>query len=156
MATITIIKLDHRGREVFRYDSELLWRTTTEICVEAIFERGTVDFGVVQFEQGDRFVEWFYTDRWYNVFQVHKGQGPAIKGWYCNLTRPAQIDGNTVWAEDIALDVWVSPDGVITLLDEDEYAELTLSTIERQAVDGAVGVLRQMVQQRKPPFDSIG
>ncbi|OQY20658.1 MAG: hypothetical protein B6I35_10355 [Anaerolineaceae bacterium 4572_32.2] len=47
-----------------------------------------MDLGYVALEPSDRWTECFYTDRWYNVFEIHAADD-SLKGWYCNITRPA-------------------------------------------------------------------
>ena len=61
----------------------------------------------------------------YNVFQISSAEG-TLKGWYCNLGLPAQLDPETRELSyiDLALDVWANPDGSFIVLDEDELNEL--------------------------------
>jgi protein associated with RNAse G/E len=65
----------------------------------------------------------FWQDRWYNVIRMDLPQGGGLYGWYCNVTTPAQYDGETVRYADLDLDVWVPPEGEPEVLDEDEFAE---------------------------------
>ena len=44
------------------------------------------------------------------------------KGWYCNVTTPASFDADGIRYVDLALDLFVHPDGRFTVLDEDEFA----------------------------------
>jgi hypothetical protein len=113
-----------------------------------------LDTGYVVLEPGDRWTEHFYADRWYNIFEIRAGDG-RLKGWYCNVTRPARIDDDEVSAEDLALDLWVAPDGETLVLDEDEFAALSLSPSEREAAQNALAELQAMVAQRTIPFDRI-
>ncbi|MBE9508279.1 MAG: DUF402 domain-containing protein, partial [Chloroflexi bacterium] len=86
------------------------------------------------------------------IFEIHGGDG-RLKGWYCNITRPARIDAREVAAEDLALDLWVAPDGECRVLDEDEFAALPLTPVEREAAQQALAELQAMVKQQVPPFD---
>lgn len=149
-----IYKLDEHGREVLHYDAELVQRGTHDVCVRAVFAF-EVDLGVVQFARGDIFTEWFYTDRWYNVFRVESGADGTLKGWYCNITRPAHITAEAVRADDLALDVFVDVRGTLHLLDEHEFAALTLSDEERRAAWDAVAQIRARVAQQLAPFEEI-
>ena len=109
----------------------------------------------VTFRRGDVFVEWFYTNRWYNVFRVEDGQTSRLKGWYCNITRPAEIGNGYVSADDLALDVFVMPNGNIVLLDEEEFDALDLPSEERMAALRAVETIRQAAARREAPFHEI-
>ncbi len=129
----TVYKLDHTGREVWQYPARLLERGRGYIRLEAFFNRDDVDLGYTVFKRGDRFIETFYAERWYNVFAVHDSDDGALKGWYCNVCRPAAISEAAVRCDDLALDVWVSPAGEVTVLDEDEFAALPLAKDERRS-----------------------
>ena len=137
------------------YEAEVLARGNTWICVQAQFARQDVDIGVMIFRQGDLMTEWFYTDRYYNIFQIQDASSQAIKGWYCNITRPAQITADSISADDLVLDVYVSPSGDVTLLDEDDFEALDLSSYERQSAQAAVKTLIEHARQRVSPFDTI-
>lgn len=153
--SITVVKNDHTGREVWRYEGHVLERDDTRVVLEARFNRSDVDLGYVTFRRGDRFVETFYTDRWYNVFQVHDVDD-RLKGWYCNVTRPATIQDGIVRADDLALDVFVYPDGKTIVLDEDEFADLPLADDERQQARQALTEIQGRVANAEAPFDTRG
>ncbi|MBX3063032.1 MAG: DUF402 domain-containing protein [Anaerolineae bacterium] len=153
---ITIRKLDNNGREVFSYTGELLSRGDNWIQVEAYFTRDDVDDGYVVFRKGDRYLEWFYADRWYNIFELHDVSDDHLKGWYCNITRPAIITADSVSWSDLALDVFISPVGEVLIVDEDEFAALPLDdSMRRQAWD-AVAALKDQLNLRESPFDQVG
>ena len=42
--------------------------------------------------RGDRFIETYYTDRWYNIFEIHAREDDRLKGWYCNIAKPAVME----------------------------------------------------------------
>ncbi|MBN2303263.1 MAG: DUF402 domain-containing protein [Anaerolineae bacterium] len=154
--TITVIKNDHTGREVWRYTGRMLARGATWVQLEAPFNRPqdvVTDYHT--FRVGDRFVEWYYTDRWYSIYEMHDADDDHLTGWYCNLNRPAVLDENTVFADDLALDLFVAPDGAITVLDEDEFAALPLAEPDRVQVRRAVDTITGLVESRQPPFDRV-
>jgi predicted RNA-binding protein associated with RNAse of E/G family len=143
MTTFTVHKLDHLGREVWRYPARALARDDHSIRLEAAFNRDDMPLGYTTFKRGDRFVETFYSDRWYNVFAIYDRDDGALKGWYCNVCRPTAITDEAVRCDDLALDVWVSAAGQVTVLDEDEFAALPLTDADRAAAEGA---LRQIIE----------
>ncbi|HRE49503.1 MAG TPA: DUF402 domain-containing protein [Aggregatilineales bacterium] len=155
MLPITIYKLDHRGEERWRYEGRLLAAGATWCQVEAIYNGHESDDGYVVWRQGDRFIEWFYTDRWYNVFEIHDVTHGHIKGWYCNITFPATITPTAVTWRDLALDVWVSAAGDVRLIDEDEFEALPLEEGVRAAARGAVRTIQERVAAGDPPFDVL-
>jgi uncharacterized protein len=151
MEPITTLKLDHTGRQVFSYPGRVLRRDDHAIVVRTFWDRAAMDTGYVLLEPGDRWTEYHYADRWYNIFEIRADDG-RLKGWYCNITRPARIGADEVAAEDLALDLWVAPDGEMLVLDEDEFAALPLASAEREAARQALAELQTMAVQKIPPF----
>jgi protein associated with RNAse G/E len=149
--TITVYKLDHHGRELWRYPARVLARDAHSIRLEGFFNRDDTPVGPAVFRRGDRLVETFYSDRWYNVFAVYDRDDGALKGWYCNITRPATITDEAVSGDDLALDVWVSPDGAATVLDEEEFAALELGEDERDAARQALGQIIELARGGQLP-----
>lgn len=152
MGQITVRKLDHTGREIISYPGEVIQRSDHRIVLRTSWDRAPMDLGFVVLEPDDRWIEIFYSDRWYNIFEIHASDG-RLKGWYCNITRPAHIGEDEVAAEDLALDLWVAPDGTMQVLDEDEFTELPLTPGERQAARDALAELKDMAARAEPPFD---
>jgi hypothetical protein len=155
MSEVTIYKHDHRGEYVFHYTGNVVERGETWVCIEAHFGHEVVNMGYVVFRRGDFMREWFYNDRWYNIFRVEDGNDQRLKGWYCNITRPAALEPNRITADDLALDVFVTPAGAIILDDENEFEALDLAEDERAAALAAVATLRDLVATRSAPFDEI-
>ena len=150
---ITVHKLDHRGHEKIAYPGEVLERTEQMILLVAHFEaHDRMALGYVTLTRGDIFVEYFYAERWYNVFAIFDARDSAFKGWYCNLTRPARFEADHIWAADLALDFFVQPDGTEFVLDEDEFAALRLAESETQTVRAALAELQGLAARREGPF----
>ncbi len=149
---ITVHKLDHTGAEKIAYTGKVLERTENMVVLEAPFARERMELGYVTLTTGDRFVEYFYSDRWYNVFAIYDATDGAFKGWYCNITRPARIGDADVYAEDLALDYFVQPSGKEFVLDEDEFAELPLTADEVAAARAALQDLRVLAARHEGPF----
>jgi predicted RNA-binding protein associated with RNAse of E/G family len=154
MEPVTVRKLDHAGRQVIAYPGQVLRRDDRAIVLRTGWGRDALDLGYVVLEPGDRWTEHFYTDRWYNIFEICASDG-RLKGWYCNVTRPARIGADEVTAEDLALDLWVASDGETRVLDENEFAALPLTPAEREAARQALAGLQEMVAQGMAPFEGI-
>lgn len=153
--SFTVYKLNHLGEEDLHYSGDVVERGENFVCVRAIFAFETRDLGYVTLKKGDLFTEWFYTDRWYNVFKVEDADTGELKGYYCNITRPAIISESDVKADDLELDLFAHPNGKILILDEDEYNELPLSDEERQNVQGAIQQIEQLVRNKRSPFHDL-
>ena len=147
MDSIEVVKLDYMGREVFRYPGWELAREPNSITLEAFFSWGDTPVEEVILQRGDRFVETFFTDRWYNIFEIYAHDSGEIKAYYCNIGHPAQITDRVVSYRDLALDLLVLPDGRQYVLDEEEFRQLNLSAHTRQqALAGLTAVQEVMTE----------
>jgi hypothetical protein len=145
-------KLDESGREVWRYEGRILSRQPGRWKLEATYERERTRVGSLTFDRGDRFIETFYADRWYNIFEVHDAATDGLKGWYCNLARPARLEGNAIYQEDLALDLVVYPDGRMEVHDREEFEALALSEEERARVEAGLEELTSLASAGEGPF----
>lgn len=138
------------------FAAEPIARTATSVSVRAAWGREAVDLGLLSFAPGDVLTEHYYSDRWYSIFELHDAGG-RLKGWYCNVTRPALIGDDTVESEDLELDLLVSADRrALRLDDEDEFAARNLERDDpaaHRAALAAVDELRALIGRGAPPFD---
>lgn len=149
---ITIHKLSAAGEEIIVYTGEVLERDGDSVKVRAVFNHKGSRFGTLEIERGDVFIESYFENRWYNIFEVRDGESGRLKGWYCNIVRPAVIEDQEVRQEDLALDFVVDPEGVPNVFDREEFEELSLSAEEREQAQAALQELQQLLEERKGPF----
>lgn len=155
MTPIIIHKCDHKGRALWKYDGVVLEENDTTIKIEAFFKRDDYPTDYHVFRRGDRMVEWFYTDRWYNVFEMYDVDSQALKGWYCNITRPAYWNDDGIFADDLALDLMVYPNGDMRILDEDEFEALDLDQDTRELAQAGLRILIAHIEARADMFSKI-
>ncbi len=148
---IRVQKLNLAGDVTWHYDGHVLRREANAVVLEAYFNRADMPFQDVVFKQNDRFVETFYTDRMYNIFEIHDRDDHHLKGWYCNIGRPASLGEGTVSYVDLALDLWVSADGRQTVLDRDEFEALKLEPGEHERALAALKELQDRFKANEPP-----
>ena len=151
--TISVLKLDLAGSMMRRYDGTLVRRDDHSVVLEAPFVIDVDEYLLldVVLKRGDRFVETYYDDRYYNVYEIFDRDDGRLKGWYCNLSRPAKIALNTVSWVDLALDLWAWPDGRTEILDQDEFDLLALDAEERAQVGSTVLHLQHEFSLGRPP-----
>lgn len=148
---VTILKKNLAGEVIWKYEGVVLRRDATSVTIEALFDRDDLPFMDTTLKKGDRFVESYYSDRWYNIFEIYDRDDGQIKGWYCNVGVPAVIEDGVVSYVDLALDLWVSADGKQTVLDEDEFAELELSRELRENARKGLDELMGYFSSKNPP-----
>jgi len=150
LTSITVIKRNLAGVETWRYTGVLLERRRHTLRIEARFNRQDMPFLDTVLKKNDRFLETFYTDRWYNIFEIHDQDDDRIKGWYCNVGRPAVLEAaDRISYVDLALDLWVDPGGRQTVLDEDEFAALDLDAETRRKASLALRELQRHFLEKR-------
>ena len=151
MMDITVLKRNLNGEVTWQYEGRVLRREANNVALEAFFNRDDIPFMGVVLKRDDRFVETFYTDRWYNIFEIFDRDDGKFKGWYCNIGFPAVFEDNTVSYIDLALDLWVAPDGTQTVLDEDEFLAMPINVATRAQAISALDELKEIFANEKPP-----
>ncbi len=151
---ITVVKMNIQRQVKLRYDAEVIERRPQCLIVSSAWTLPARDLGCTQFEPGDRFTEYYYTDRWFDVQEVVTPNG-THKGWYCDIAEPAVIESNQVRLVDLELDVWVSTEGEPFLLDEDEFEASALSDAQRIAARRGVQALLEMLEAREDAFAGL-
>jgi protein associated with RNAse G/E len=142
-----VLKKNLADEVTWQYEGVVLSREENAITLEALFNRDDMPFMDIVLKRNDRFVETFYSDRWYNIFEIYDRDDNRFKGWYCNIGKPAIIQDDFVSYVDLALDLWVSVNGNQTVLDEDELEELNLSDDLKQKVYGGLRELQEFFTQ---------
>ncbi|MGW9287943.1 DUF402 domain-containing protein [Streptomyces albidoflavus] len=144
------VRLVKHGRTKITYPARLLADDGERVTVRAPWAgEGARDFGFVRFERGDVFTEHFWRSRWYAVKEVRDAAG-ALKGWYCDVTRPAGLADGVLVVEDLDLDLWVSADGREVLrLDEDEFAASGLERSDPVAAAAASAALDALEERAR-------
>lgn len=159
MCEITIHLVKPGKNTTLTYSGMLLSHEQHHLLIHARWERGALDLGYVIFEPEDHFYEHYYTDRWFNIFEIRQKTG-QLKGWYCNVTRPAVFVDNVLTSEDLELDLFVSPDRERMLrLDLDEFETRNFDRTEPETYKAALRALdelEQMARTGMSPFDSGG
>ncbi|MEV5605670.1 DUF402 domain-containing protein [Streptomyces sp. NPDC052299] len=143
-AALTVV-LVKAGKTKIRYPAAPVADDGTRITVRAPWAApGVRDFGFVRFEPGDVFTEHYWRDAWFAVKEVRSGTG-GLKGWYCDVTRPAVLRDGELVVEDLDLDLWVSADrSEILRLDEDEFAASGLAVRDPEAAKAAMAALDEL------------
>ncbi len=151
MSRMKVLKKNLADEVTWQYEGVVLSREENAITLEALFNRDDMPFMDITLKRNDRFVETFYSNRWYNIFEIYDRDDNHFKGWYCNISKPVIIDDVSISYVDLALDLWVAADGRQTVLDEYELEELNLDEeLKQQAYDG-MKELQELFNTKNPP-----
>ncbi|PHQ48586.1 DUF402 domain-containing protein [Streptomyces cinnamoneus] len=143
--TTVTVALEKAGRVKVRYPAAVVSDDGAHVVVRAPWAgEKDRDFGFVRFEGGDVFTEHYWRDRWYSVKEVRDAEG-ALKGWYCDVARPARVGPEGIAVEDLDLDLWLSGDrSAVLRLDEDEFAASGLAERDPEAARAAWRALDEL------------
>lgn len=106
---------------------------------------------------GTRSLEYYWLDRWYNVFRFAQPDG-KLRNYYCNVNVPPTLSDGILSYVDLDLDILVDPDFSYRILDLEDfernievygYPEEVQSNA-RQALDDLV----RMIEARALPFNT--
>lgn len=110
------------GRLSRRWPARIEKRDGALLVLHAAFDEeiqhdllGTIALGTVS-------TEYYWLDRWYNVFRFSDPAG-QLRSFYCNINEPPQFDGHMLSYVDLDLDVLVAPDLTYEVLDMDDFEE---------------------------------
>jgi len=142
------------GTVKIEYSGTLRKRTDEHLSIDTGWSREPLDLGYVIFEPDDVWVETFYFDRWFNIFRIADREG-NLKGFYANVTYPPDISDGLIKWQDLAIDIWIRPDGSHIILDEDEFEEMHPAPEIRRMADIAVKEVLRMLDGRDGPFLEI-
>jgi protein associated with RNAse G/E len=145
MKQIKIIKQDYLGRNVWEYSGNLLEIRENRIIIEAFFDREETLVDELYLREGDKFIETYFLDKWFNIYEIQDQQEGTIKAWYCNISFPAEFSDNTLIYRDLELDLLVYPDGRQKVLDIDDFIVLPINSHVRNAALQALNKLQELI-----------
>lgn len=148
-----VIKFNGNGEEKMRYSAERMEHSNDELlAVKAYFSSDDVVATYTTFRRGDLMHEYYYKDRWYNIFALYDGTtDDRLKGWYCNFCWPTVWGDELIYWRDLALDMWIDPTGAWQLLDNEEYEALGVSAELQQHITNAIQELITLAESGELP-----
>jgi len=146
---VDIIKLNTQNEEVWRYRGRIISRDPSSLLVEAFFNIDDRPFHGITIRRDDRAIERYFSDRWYNIFEIHDCDDDRLKAWYCNVTKPANFSPGKITYVDLALDVLVYPDWEYITLDHDEFEALNLDSVNHEKALKALENLKTIIEKRR-------
>lgn len=152
VVTINSRKYDQRIRR--SWTARLVAQEMNLLIFEGVFDRDVdhPDLGFIKCGTISR--EYYWLDRWYNIFRFHEPDG-TLRNYYCNVNMPPVFLGNDLDYIDLDIDIVVWPDGRYEVLDEAEFERNELQfaypdAVRRKAAD-AVGELIALIESDELP-----
>ena len=100
--------------------------------------------------------EYYWLDRWYNIFRFHEPDG-SLRNYYCNVAMPPTFENGVLDYVDLDIDILVWPDGRYEVVDRDDF-EINALKYDypdeiRQRAEESVNEMLVMIERREFPFD---
>lgn len=152
---------------VFKYDGTEYrrWRARISGCddslivLDAEFEFAVKHEVLGEIPRGTRTAEYYWFNRWYNVFRFLRNDGDT-RLWYCNINTPPKLENGVLSYIDLDIDVLVQPDFTYQVLDVDEFEQNALifgyPNEVRRDVQSAIAEVTSLIEARQFPFRDAG
>ena len=99
--------------------------------------------------------EFYWLDRWYNVFRFHEPDG-TFRNWYCNINMPPKFVEGVLDYVDLDIDILIWPGREPIVLDEDEFEEnAALFNSPEEVIPGSrtgLALLQRDIEAQAFPF----
>lgn len=138
---VTINSRKYDGTVRRSWTCRFLSQQESLLTFEGLFDAEVLhpDLGLIA--AGTRSLEYYWLDRWYNVFRFFEPRG-EFRNLYCNINMPPTLSDGVLDYVDLDIDVLVWPDARVLVLDEDEF--------EKNAAK-----LRYTAEIRKKAFETL-
>ena len=124
--------------------------------LDAVFEEDIEHDLLGKVASGTISIEYYWLDRWYNVFRFGDRDG-NIQNFYCNVTMPPSFDGCILSYVDLDIDVLVKPDFSYRVLDLEDFEENAsrygYPAEVTEKAHAALAELITLIERRSFPFD---
>ena len=154
---ITVRVLKYDGTEYRRWNARLSQHNGSLLVLDAEFESDVQHDLLGAIQSGTRTIEYYWLDRWYNIFRFMNGDNNGTGLYYCNLNMPPSLKDNMLTYIDLDIDILVQPDFSYRVLDLDEFEENArrygYSEEVKSKARAAVDELVSMIVRHQFPFD---
>ncbi len=153
MITVRVHKYD--GSEHKSWTARVLKEDGTLLVLDAEFAEEVQHDLLGTIARGTKSIEYYWLDRWYNVFCFLHPDG-SLRNYYCNVNIAPGFDGQVLSYVDLDIDILVQTDFSYAILDLDEFEENAKrygypNTVVENA-QLAVQQLVQLIENRSFPF----
>jgi protein associated with RNAse G/E len=146
------------GAEHRSWPAELIRQESSLLVLDAKFEIEVRHDHLGTLHSGTRSLEYYWLDRWYNIFRFSEPTG-EFRNFYCNINLPPVLQESVLSYIDLDIDILVKPDLSFKILDEDEFTANALRynyPMEVQArARRALSELISLIEGHEFPFQDL-
>ena len=154
--TIIVRACKYDGTEHRSWPAQILRQDGSLLVLDAKFDReiqhdllGTIASGTIS-------TEYYWLDRWYNVFRFSE-PGGELRGYYCNINAPPTFDGRVLSYIDLDVDILIESDLSYRVVDREDFERNAVrfgySNEVRLNAENALIELIGLVESRAFPFN---
>jgi protein associated with RNAse G/E len=156
---ITVRAFKYGGAEHRSWKARVARQQGSLLILDAEFEIDVTHESLGRVPRGTRTVEYYWFDRWYNVFKFLNDAGDAHL-YYCNINMPPTFANDRLSYLDLDIDVLVHADLSYQVLDLEEFQvnaiRFSYSSEVKSRAHAAVDEVISMIESRHFPFDGVG
>ncbi len=136
---------------------ELIERNDPLIVLVGEFDRDVKHPGLGSIRSGTISYEYYWLDRWYNIFRFHEPDG-TLRNYYCNFAMPPTFENGVLDYVDLDIDILVWPDRNYEVVDRDDFERNSLKysytdEISQRAENSVDEMLAMIVRGELPTAD---
>jgi len=154
--TVNARKYDQHIRR--SWNGGLISSNENLLVVVGRFDSDVDHAGLGLIKQDTISVEYFWLNRWYNIFRFHEADG-SLRNYYCNVAMPATFADGVLDYVDLDIDLVAWPNGKYDVLDRDDFKRNAVkygySTEIGERSEASVAELIGMIEGRQFPFSEI-
>ena len=151
---VRVLKYDGAQHRVWH--ARVAERKGSLLVLDAVFEEEVRHSQLGLIRRGTVSIEYYWLDRWYNVFRFLEPSG-RVRNFYCNVNMPPEFNGHTLSYVDLDIDIVVRPDFSYEILDMDEFEvnaeRYNYPADVRDGAHRALEELLSLIERRAFPFD---
>jgi protein associated with RNAse G/E len=118
---VEVLACKYDGSVHRRWSARVLSRDDELLILDAEFTEEVRHPLLGTLPVGTNSIEYYWLNRWYNVFRFLKPNG-RLRSFYCNVNVPPVFDGRVLSYIDLDMDILVAPDLSFQIVDEDDFA----------------------------------
>ena len=136
------------------WNCELIEADADSLVFVGVFDIDVSHPDLGEISRGTISYEYYWLDRWYNIFCFHEPDG-SFRNYYCNINMPPTFVGGVLNYIDLDIDVVVWPDMRYQILDRDEFeqnaAKFNYSEKIREMVEATLAELIAVIKRGDLP-----
>lgn len=151
---VSVLKYDMREHR--RWPARIAKTAGQLLVLDAVFAEEIQHDLLGAISSGTISTEYYWLDRWYNVFRF-SDPDRTLKSFYCNVNTPPHFDGRVLSYIDLDIDVLVAPDLTYKILDVDDFEQNASrygypDDVQANA-HAALAELTRLIEARSFPFN---